>query len=152
MDIKQWGQDVQAKVEELTPLFPNGFCMVMSLSNRERNTTPGKVCEVSVRSAARGIVENTHRLATPQEVVVFQDNCDEAKRIIAQAELNRPGNGQAPLMALVQGLLDRTPSAPVAAPYQSFKPQPQAATIRPSVVVDNSAGDKETPFLLPSTR
>lgn len=65
-------KETAALAATLAPQFPDGFCMVMSIANRERNSTAGRAVEVTVKQAAKLIVEKTHRLATPDEIEVFR--------------------------------------------------------------------------------
>ena len=51
-------------------LLPTGV-YVTSVRNRERGTTNGHVCLVTVDLAAMRIVEGTHRVATEDEIVAY---------------------------------------------------------------------------------
>jgi hypothetical protein len=89
MDIKQHNKDIKDKIAELSPMFPDDTVLVTSILNRERNSTPGRTVEVSVFQASKLTVENTHRLATPDEVEAYKAHCANEQKRIEQAELRR---------------------------------------------------------------
>jgi hypothetical protein len=91
MNIPQYRQDIREKIAELSPMFPDDCCLMMSLTNRDRNSTAGHVCETNVAQAAKLIVENTHRLASSEEISAFKSCNDNEKKRIEQAELKRAG-------------------------------------------------------------
>ncbi len=91
MDVRQHNQDIAEALAILTPQYPDGSCLVMSITNRDRNSTAGHVCEVSVAQAAKLTVELTHRIATPDEQAAFKARCANEQKRIEAAELKRAG-------------------------------------------------------------
>jgi hypothetical protein len=91
MDVKQHNQDIADAVRELSPRYPDDTVIVMSLTNRDRNSTAGRVVEVNVKQAAKLVVEKTHRLATAEEIEAFKSRNDNEKKRIEQSELKRAG-------------------------------------------------------------
>jgi hypothetical protein len=91
MDVRQHNQDIKNTIAELLPEYPDDAVIVMSLANRDRNSTAGHVCECTVSHAARLIVENTYRIATPDEVEAFRARCKNEQARIEAAELTRAG-------------------------------------------------------------
>ncbi len=64
MDIKKYWD----KVNALAPQLPGETVWLMSVDNDIKNTKAGAVVECVRKLAAQRIVENTHRLAKPEEV------------------------------------------------------------------------------------
>lgn len=89
MDIRQHNQDIADAIKELQPQFPEGYCIVVSMLNRERNSTAGAIKEVTVQQAGKLTVEMTHRLATLDEIETFKARCKNEQARIEQAELRR---------------------------------------------------------------
>jgi len=68
LDIKGFHIRVAAKHAELRGLYPHGYLYVVTREVAEKRQTAGAVHEVSVRTAARLLVENSHDIATPEQV------------------------------------------------------------------------------------
>jgi hypothetical protein len=63
----------------LTPQFPDGACLVISIRLAGRPSPAGSICEVNIDNAARLITEGTHRLASKEEIQSFREE-QEFKR------------------------------------------------------------------------
>ncbi len=66
----------QAKNTTKAELFkqnPSGFCLMSSTSSPGRQGLAGRVCEVSIDTAARLITEGTHKLASDTEAAEFRN-------------------------------------------------------------------------------
>lgn len=86
MNIQEKAKRTRAVLAEITPQFPSGDCVLVSLDNPTYNTVGGRAMEVSLDIAARHLVENTHRLAKPEEADFFHLEQEEAgKNIRRQA-------------------------------------------------------------------
>ena len=59
------------------------------LDNRLYNTTFGKVCEVSVENGARVLTQESHRLATPEEIEAFKAAAESRRLANEAAEVRR---------------------------------------------------------------
>jgi len=88
-DLQKYYQDMREKRAELTKDNDSGFCLVISLYNRDKGSTAGSVCEVSIKDAARVIVDGTHRVATAEEAEAFKQSQESNRAAIAKAELDR---------------------------------------------------------------
>jgi hypothetical protein len=64
MDIRQNARAIRETIETL----PDRDIYLVSIENWDKGTTPGCTVQMSRASAARGLVERTHRLATPDEI------------------------------------------------------------------------------------
>ena len=80
MQLQNYYADMRAKRAELSAQFPSGYCYVMSLANRDRNSTAGNIAEVCVDTAARTIIEGTHRLTTADELTEHLEVQDANRR------------------------------------------------------------------------
>jgi len=87
MDVRQFWMDVKSRVEEITPKYPNGVVHLVSRHNREKNTTAGTICTSSIEHAAECLVNNTHDLATPDQIQDFEKLQARRKHGIVQAEV-----------------------------------------------------------------
>lgn len=95
-DLQTYYQDIRAKRAELTKDFIDGWCMVMSVYNREKNSTAGTLTQVSVERAAQVITDGTHRLASDAEIATYTKAQEEQRAVIAAAELTRARAVQRP--------------------------------------------------------
>jgi hypothetical protein len=89
MDTKQLNQDIREAAAKLMQEYPHGYLHVTSISNRERNSTAGHTVEVSVAQAGKLLVENTHRVATPEEIAAFHVAADARRHAIEAAETRK---------------------------------------------------------------
>jgi len=85
MDIKAFNLDVLSTLRELQATHPSGFVYITSVKNREKTTSAGTVCEVSLPAAARHLIEHTHVLSTPAEIEEYQARCRENRAQIVAA-------------------------------------------------------------------
>lgn len=89
MDVRQYWQDVAIKIQEISPKFPEGVVYLVSRHNREKNTTAGMICTATVDHAAECLVNNTHDLATPEQISAYKAAQERAKQGIMQAEVGK---------------------------------------------------------------
>lgn len=89
MDVRQYWDDVNRMAAEMMPKFPEGVVYIVSRANRERNTTAGMICTVSVPHAAECLVNNTHDVATPEQIRAYREKQGEIKQQILQNELSK---------------------------------------------------------------
>ncbi|HZT32683.1 MAG TPA: hypothetical protein VFA33_22525 [Bryobacteraceae bacterium] len=68
MKTEEYYGAVRQQTAALNERFPQGFCYLCSIANRDRGTVDGSVTEAANDNAARCLVERTHRLATDDEV------------------------------------------------------------------------------------
>lgn len=90
MNITEKAVKVKAKRGELESQFPSGDCVVMSLPSDTFNTVGGVAMEVPVDIAARGIVDQTHRLATEDEAKAWRAEQAAKRRSIQEAAIAQP--------------------------------------------------------------
>lgn len=89
MDTQTYYAKIRETREELAKQNPQGFCLVISVANLEKNSTAGTPCEVSLYDAARLMTDGTHRVANEKEADAYR-NRQEAERVrIAQENLER---------------------------------------------------------------
>jgi hypothetical protein len=79
MTSEEYYSDLRAKTVTLAARHPDGCLLVVSLDNRFKNSTAGNTCEVTTESAARLILDRTHREATAEEILAYQE-AQEFKR------------------------------------------------------------------------
>jgi hypothetical protein len=89
MDVQQYWQDVKQKAEEISKKCPDGIVFLTSRHNRERNTTAGVVCTAHISHAAELLTNNTHDLATEDEIRAYKDRQGEIKKGILSTEISK---------------------------------------------------------------
>ena len=90
MDLKEYYRDLRKKEAELEKEYPDGVVYITSLFHREKNSTPGSTCSARWFNAARAITDQTHRIATREEVQGFlQHQQDELKRNTQSEQRNK---------------------------------------------------------------
>ena len=89
MDVKQYWADVQAKVGEIATHYPEGVVHVISRHNREKNTTAGAVSTTSLQLAAECLVNNTHDLASSEQITTYKRDQVEKRRQIQLHERSK---------------------------------------------------------------
>lgn len=77
---------MQAKIIEIAPSYPDGVVHLISRHNREKNTTAGAVATASLQLAAECLVNNTHDLATHEQIATFKREQVEKRRQIQMTE------------------------------------------------------------------
>lgn len=87
--IAQFAQAAAKIRGELDSQFPEGFLYVTSLDNFAKLSTPGTVSQVTTDSAARLIVDGTHKVSTPDEIAGFEAHMKAEGEKYAQAELRK---------------------------------------------------------------
>jgi hypothetical protein len=87
MDVRQFWGDVKQRLEEITPKYPSGVVHLVSRHNREKNTTAGTICTANLVHAAECLVNNTHDLATPDQIQAYEHQQARKKQGIVQAEV-----------------------------------------------------------------
>jgi hypothetical protein len=71
-DIRAHYEEIRIETARLSEQHPTGYVFVTSERNVLMNSTPGTVSEVSVKIAARSIVDKVARIATPEEIADFR--------------------------------------------------------------------------------
>lgn len=89
MDVRQYWQDVVEKTRALAPDHPDGVVHLSSRHNREKNTTSGMICTASIEHAAECLVNNTHDLATPEQIRAHKERQEGVKKSILNAEISK---------------------------------------------------------------
>ena len=89
MDVRQYWADVQAKIAEIASHYPDGVVHVISRHNREKNTTAGAVSTASLQLAAECLVNNTHDLASPDQITAYKKEQVEKRRQIQVHERSK---------------------------------------------------------------
>ena len=89
MNTQQYYAAIREKQEALTKQFPKGYCLVVSVLNREKNSTAGTFCEVLVPEAARLITDGTHRTVTDEESSAYYGAQDLQRVRNSQDNLER---------------------------------------------------------------
>src|SRR4051812_12289705 len=87
--IAQFAQAAAKIRGELDEQFPDGFLYVTSLDNFAKLTTPGTVTQVSNDSAARLIVDKTHKVSTPDEIAGFEAHMRAEGEKYSNAEMRK---------------------------------------------------------------
>ena len=71
-DANAYFAAIQTETARLNRAYPEGCLFIMSVRNMGANSTAGTVSEVSTKIAAKHFVENTARVATPEEIADFK--------------------------------------------------------------------------------
>lgn len=77
MDLREYYGEIR-QIEKNLEKKHGSFLHITSVKNREKNSTPGRTNIATPYNAARGIVDETHREATEEEVKAFyqhQEHC-----------------------------------------------------------------------------
>lgn len=80
MKTEAYYAEIKKQTAALAEQFPQGFCLLTSVANRDKGTVAGSVTEVANENAARCLVEQTHRMATDDEVAAWQDHQDRNRQ------------------------------------------------------------------------
>ena len=75
MDIKEYWREVRSTQSALqASLTPdNPTVHIVSIANKTKGTSDGSVCEVDAETAARMIVDGTHKVASTEQVAGWMD-------------------------------------------------------------------------------
>ncbi len=87
MDLQAYWAGIRAQRAVLDVQFPEGFCHLCSIANRDRDTVAGNVTVVANDNAARCLAEGTHRIATPQEIDGWKALQEDNRRMSSEWEL-----------------------------------------------------------------
>ncbi len=91
MDIRAYYAEIRTQETVLKGQNPSGFVHVVSEGNQDKNSTGGRVAEVSVYTAAKHLVERTARLATKDEVDAFNEAARQFKQRMQPTGTSRKG-------------------------------------------------------------
>ena len=80
---------MQAKIAEIATHYPDGVVHIISRHNREKNTTAGAISTASLQLAAECLVNNTHDLASPEQIATFKRDQQERRRQILMTERSK---------------------------------------------------------------
>lgn len=83
MDLREYFGDLRKTEKDLASQHPNRVVFITSIKNSTKNTTPGATFSTTPYNAARGITDETHRLATDEEIQAFLDH-QERNRVTNQ--------------------------------------------------------------------
>jgi hypothetical protein len=91
MDLKAYWAGIRQQQAALAAQFPEGFCHLCSVANRDRNTVAGNVTVVAVDNAARCLAEGTHRIATAEDIAGWQARQEDNRRLSSEVEFRTRG-------------------------------------------------------------
>ncbi len=91
MKTAEYYAEVRKMAARLDEQFPQGFCVLTSVANRDKNTVAGNVTEAANDNAARCLVEGTHRLATEDEVAEWREHQERNRQVAQTTEYLRDG-------------------------------------------------------------
>jgi hypothetical protein len=91
MKTAEYYAEVRKQAARLDEQFPQGFCLLTSVANRDKGTVAGNVTEVANDNAARCLAEATHRLATPEEVESWREHQERNRQVAQTTEYMRDG-------------------------------------------------------------
>jgi hypothetical protein len=98
MDVKEYNAEIREKIAELKRAGFTDYLLVTSLHNRVHGSTEGRVVEVSIEQAGKLLAQQTHRVATEQEIATFKENAEaRRKEILAGSVLRIPSSFRAGL-------------------------------------------------------
>lgn len=97
MDIKEYFADIRKYREQLLSQYPDGEVTLTSLANRAKGTTAGAVVLATIEIAARCLAEQTHRLATKEEIAKYR--ADE--RVLREEYRRRELASKQPLQVVI---------------------------------------------------
>lgn len=82
---EHWDQIKEVRAELVDQFGEFGTIYLMSLKRRAKGVLPGRVCTATVHIAAMCISQDTHRLATPEEIADWQlQQAETRKQILAE--------------------------------------------------------------------
>lgn len=93
MDVRDRLRRKRAKGEELRLKHFSGFLYCTTVENRERRLKGGTVHQVSVENAATGIVEGILRESTAEEIVAYEQYCQQQREVLLRGERVRDPKG-----------------------------------------------------------
>ena len=88
-DASVYFSAIQAEKARLDRAFPEGYLFITSLKNFAANSTAGTVSEVPTKTAAKHVVENTARVATPEEIADFKARAQAFSNRMASQQFAR---------------------------------------------------------------
>lgn len=91
MKTQAYYAELKKQVAALDEQFPQGFCLLTSVANRDKGTVAGNTCEVANDNAARCLVEGTHRLAAQEEVADWHEHQERNKQVAQTTDYMRDG-------------------------------------------------------------
>lgn len=80
MDLREYFQNIRRNEKVLETEHPDHVVYITSLKNSSKNSVPGTTMSATPYNAARGIVDETHRVATDEEIKAFFAH-QEANRV-----------------------------------------------------------------------
>lgn len=89
MDAKRFYTKIREQKESLAKDHPDGVCYITSIDNEERSTVAGETILAHILDAARCFVENTHRLATDEEIEQMLERTEARRKSYQMAERAR---------------------------------------------------------------
>lgn len=88
MDIRAFNEDVRLAAAQLLRDHPNGFLFVTSLPVRGYPGS-GRTVEVTCAQGGKLLVENTHRVATDEEISAYHAACTARRHEMEAAEVKK---------------------------------------------------------------
>lgn len=89
MDLQEYYKNIRKEEARLKEEFGTRTIYVMSVKNSSKNTLPGKVHAASHYNAARVLVDETHRLATEDEVRGYLDHQEDCRQEALRSEARK---------------------------------------------------------------
>jgi len=71
-DLAEYYSAVRLQEDELRTTCPTGYTFVTSIRNISKGSAAGTVTEVSLKAAAKHLVDSTAKISTPEEVTAHQ--------------------------------------------------------------------------------
>lgn len=130
--VKEVRAELLAKFGEFDSEGRQSAVYLMSLRRRKQGVNEGRVSVATIHVAAMMLAQETHRLATPEEIAAWQDE-QTAKGKAIQQERTRSESkvninlGEAVSALFAQQLAAAAPAAPTPAPQSAPAPAPAKA-------------------------
>ncbi len=91
MKTAEYYAAVRKQAARLDEQFPQGFCLLTSVDNRDKGTVAGNVTEVANDNAARCLAEGTHRIASAEEIAAWHEHQEFNRQVAQTTEYLRDG-------------------------------------------------------------
>jgi hypothetical protein len=70
--FQSYREAVRVRAAELSPFFPDGFCVTESIANEQKGSTPGVRVQVRVFDGAKAEIDGVARVVMPEAAATLE--------------------------------------------------------------------------------